>query len=71
MNCPTEKSQWVLCPFCHSKTRVKLLPGTLLRHFPLFCPKCRQEAVICAEGGTVTLEAGSLPPAPAAYTPYR
>ncbi len=43
---PDEK--WVLCPVCGAKTRLRLLPGTVLREFPLFCPKCRQEHIINA-----------------------
>lgn len=27
----------------------RLLPDTILRNFPLFCPKCRQESIINAE----------------------
>lgn len=44
MNAINEK--WVLCPNCGAKTRVRLLPDTVLRNFPLFCPKCRQESII-------------------------
>ena len=38
--------QWILCPVCGAKTRARLLPDTILRNFPLFCPKCRHECVI-------------------------
>ena len=34
--------RWVLCPICGAKTRLKLLPETELKAFPLFCPKCSQ-----------------------------
>ena len=30
--------QWILCPVCGAKTRARLLPDTILRNFPLFCP---------------------------------
>ena len=40
------KIEWVLCPVCKSKTRIKLRPDTVLENFPLFCPKCRQETLI-------------------------
>ena len=43
---PDEK--WVFCPVCGAKTRLRLLRSTVLRDFPLFCPKCRQERVINA-----------------------
>ena len=41
--------QWIRCPVCGSKTRARLLPDTILRNFPLFCPKCRRESIINAE----------------------
>ena len=39
---------WVICPVCGAKTRLRLLQRTVLRDFPLFCPKCRQERIINA-----------------------
>ncbi len=41
-----DNTKWVICPYCNSKTRVKLLPETVLVSFPLFCPKCKKEVVI-------------------------
>ena len=41
--------QWVLCPFCKSKTRLKIRDDTVLKNFPLFCPTCRHETNIDAE----------------------
>lgn len=46
-------SEWILCPFCGSKTRTKLLPTTVLRDFPLFCPKCKRTVIINAENAKV------------------
>ena len=40
MNPMDEK--WVLCPVCGAKTRLRLLQRTVLRDFPLFCPKCNK-----------------------------
>ena len=40
---------WVLCPVCGAKTRLRLLRQTVLRNFPLFCPKCRQERLVNAQ----------------------
>ena len=34
---------WALCPTCRSKTRVMLRSDTVLRNFPLYCPKCKKE----------------------------
>ena len=45
---PSEE-KWILCPICGAKTRARLLPNTVLRNFPLFCPKCRRESIINAE----------------------
>ena len=44
-----ENKGWVLCPKCVAKTRLKLLPETELKFFPLFCPKCRRESIINAK----------------------
>ena len=38
-----EDVEWLKCPHCGEKTRVKLMPDTELRKFPLFCRKCRME----------------------------
>ncbi len=45
MNEPIE-SNWLLCPVCKSKTRIRLRVDTVLENFPLFCPKCKQEMLI-------------------------
>lgn len=44
-----KQEQWVLCPHCGAKTRVRLLKDTELKYFPLFCPKCKQENLINAK----------------------
>ena len=38
--------QWLPCPICDSKTRLKIREDTELKNFPLFCPKCKQETLI-------------------------
>ena len=38
--------QWILCPVCGNKTRLKIREDTELINFPLFCPKCKQESLI-------------------------
>lgn len=43
-----KNTQWVLCPQCGQRTRIKLRTDTELKHFPLFCPKCRYECLIDA-----------------------
>ncbi|MCB7335597.1 cysteine-rich KTR domain-containing protein [Enterocloster aldenensis] len=39
-------TEWVICPICHSKTRLKIREDTILENFPLYCPKCKQETLI-------------------------
>ena len=41
-----QEENWVLCPVCGSKTRIKVREDTILERFPLYCPKCKQETLI-------------------------
>lgn len=41
-----ENTEWILCPVCHNKTRVKIREDTVLINYPLYCPKCKQESLI-------------------------
>ena len=41
-----QKEQWILCPICGNKTRLKIRQDTEIKNFPLFCPKCKQETLI-------------------------
>ena len=52
------KSGWVYCPKCHGKTKTKVNRDTKLHHFPLFCPKCKQESVVDVEKMEVRLSEG-------------
>lgn len=40
------KIEWMLCPVCGNRIRLKIREDTELKNFPLFCPKCRQESLI-------------------------
>ena len=40
------RCEWILCPICKNKTRVKIYKNTILENFPLYCPKCKQETLI-------------------------
>lgn len=42
----TEDFQWLLCPVCGNKTRLKIRSDTVIKNFPLYCPKCKQENLI-------------------------
>lgn len=37
---------FILCPVCGAQSITKVIPGTVLRKFPLYCKRCRQETVI-------------------------
>lgn len=41
-----DNEKWILCPICKNKTRVRIQKDTIMKKFPLFCPKCRQETLI-------------------------
>ena len=40
------ETKWVKCPVCGNKTREKVRKDTLIKNFPLFCPKCKKESLI-------------------------
>ncbi|MCI8282522.1 MAG: hypothetical protein HFI76_12715 [Lachnospiraceae bacterium] len=33
---------WLLCPVCKGKTRIKMREDTEVKNFLLYCPKCKQ-----------------------------
>ena len=41
-----ELFEWVHCPVCGNKTRLRIRKDTELKNFPLYCPKCKQENLI-------------------------
>ena len=49
------ETMWLLCPFCNSKTRLKIRFDTELKNFPLYCPKCRQESLITVKHMQITV----------------
>ncbi|MBO5372281.1 MAG: cysteine-rich KTR domain-containing protein [Lachnospiraceae bacterium] len=40
------RTEWVKCPICGNKTRNKVRQDTILKKYPLFCPKCKQETLV-------------------------
>lgn len=40
--------EWILCPECRGKTRTQIREDTVLKIFPLFCPKCKKTFLISA-----------------------
>jgi hypothetical protein len=47
--------EWVVCPICNNKTRIKICEDTIMENFPLFCPKCKQEKVINVQNLQITV----------------
>ena len=41
-----EEKIWIFCPVCDNKTRIQIHKETEIRHFPLYCPKCKKETLI-------------------------
>ena len=40
------KAEWIICPECKGKTRVRVREDTELVRFPLFCPRCKRESLV-------------------------
>ncbi len=49
------RTEWIHCPVCGSKTRNKIREDTVLKNYPLYCPKCKQEVLIEARNFQVTI----------------
>ena len=41
-----KESNWLICPLCKNKTRVKVRADTIIQNLPLFCPKCKHETLV-------------------------
>ena len=41
-----KENEWIICPFCKNKTRVKVRDDTIIQNLPLYCPKCKHESLI-------------------------
>jgi len=44
-----QKGNWILCSVCGNKTRDKIRKDAILKNYPLYCPKCKQESLIAAK----------------------
>lgn len=49
------KTEWILCPVYGNKTRDRMREDTVLKNYPLYCPKCKQETLIEAKDLQVTV----------------
>ncbi len=43
------QAQWLFCPVCNHKTRIKLCRDTVIERLLLYCPKCRKEMLVNVE----------------------
>ena len=50
-----QNTDFILCPICKNKTRLKIREDTILENFPLFCPKCKQETQISVKQLKITI----------------
>ena len=50
-----KKSEWVYCSICGNKTRDKMRKDTVLKNYPLYCPKCKQKTLIEVKDLQVTV----------------
>ncbi len=52
------ESEWTLCPVCGNKTHDKIREDTVLKSYPLYCPKCKRETLIEVKNLQVTIIEG-------------
>lgn len=50
---------WIMCPVCNGKTRVQIFKNTLLKDFPLFCPKCKLIHIIDVKELKIVIKSAS------------
>ena len=48
-------TEWILCPVYGNKTRDRIREDIVLKNYPLYCPKCKQETLIEEENLKVTV----------------
>ena len=48
-------ANWIVCPVCGNKTRDRIRADTILKNYPLYCPKCKQQTLIEAQNLQVTV----------------
>ena len=49
------KEKWIRCPVCGNKTRDRIREDTVLKNYPLCCPKCKQETLIEVKSLQITV----------------
>ncbi len=57
-----QDAEWIRRPVCGNKTRDKIREDTVLKNYPLYCPKCKRETSLRNTiQNTVFLYGGRLP----------
>ena len=52
----SQNRKWICCPIsAANKTRIQIMPDTVVKKLPLFSPKCKAETVINVEGGQLSI----------------
>lgn len=46
---------WIHCPVCGNKTRDRIREDTVLKNYPLYCPKCKHETLIEVKNLLITV----------------
>lgn len=49
------KTEWIRCTACRAKNRDRVREDTILKNYPLYCPKCKHETLIEVENLQVTV----------------
>lgn len=49
------RTEWIRCPVCGNKTRDRIREDTVLKNFPLYCPKCKHETLIEAKDSHIAV----------------
>ncbi|WP_322090623.1 cysteine-rich KTR domain-containing protein [Mediterraneibacter gnavus] len=50
-----DENGWIHCPECKCRTRTKIKRETVIKFFPIFCPKCKYECLIDVENMNIKL----------------
>lgn len=50
-----ENIKWICCPICGGKTRNRIRKDTILKNYPLYCPKCKHESLIAVKDLQITV----------------
>ena len=53
-----ENNKWIRCPICGNKTHDRIREDTVLKNYPLYFPKCKQESLIDAKNLQITVIKG-------------